>query len=92
LFEFYDAPISVKERIGVFLREDILNNEEFIKADIDDLQRLAARVNALIGLNYLNVATSEEQELYNKAIEQGIIRYNNIHSFSGSFVPLPELK
>jgi len=64
-FKFYNAPRRVKEKIGVFLRNDMLNKEEFIKAD--DRQRLGARVNALIGLNYLGVATPEERELYNKA-------------------------
>ena len=88
LFKFYDAPIEVKEKIGGFLRKSFLNNEEFINSE--ERLKLKARVNALIGLNYLGVATPAEQELYNKAIEQGIIRYNSTHSFSGSPLPLPE--
>ena len=90
LFDYYYAPIEVKEKIGEFLRNDMLYNEEFIKADIDDIRKLGARVDALIGLNYLGVATPEEQELYNKAIEEGIIRYNSTHSFFGRALPLPE--
>ena len=86
-FDFYEAPDSVKERIGVFLRNDILNNEEFINAE--DTLRLGTRTNALIGLNYLGVSTSEEQELFKEAIEQGIIRYNSTHSFFGRALPLP---
>ena len=86
-FDFYEAPDSVKERIGVFLRNDILNNEEFINAE--DTLRLGTRTNALIGLNYLGVSTSEEQELFKEAIEQGIIRYNSTHSFFGYPLPLP---
>ena len=88
LLRFYEAPEDVRERIGLFLREGVLNNEEFIKAD--DRQRLGARVNALIGLNSFGIATSKEQELFNKAIEEGIIRYKNPHSFSRRALPLPE--
>ena len=87
-FKFYDAPIEVKEKIGDFLRNDILNNEDFIGSQERFI--LKGRVNALIGLNYLGVATPEEQELYNKAIEQGVINYNSTHSFSGKPLPLPE--
>ena len=90
LFQFYDAPIEVKEKIGVFLRNDILNNPEFINTN--NRWKLGARVNALISLNYLGVATSEEQELYKKAIEQGIIGIykDNPHAFSRSELPLPK--
>ena len=88
LFKFYDAPDDVKEKIGVFLRDNILNNEEFINTE--DGFQLKARVDALIGLNYLGVSTPEERELYAKAIEQGIIEYHNEHSFFGNPVPLPE--
>ena len=45
-------------------------------------------MDALIGLNYLGVSTPEEQELYNKAVEQGIIEYHSEHSFFGHPVPL----
>ena len=89
LFKFYEAPDSVKEKIGVFLRGDILNNEEFINTE--NGFKLKARVDALIGLNYLGVSIPEEQELYNKAVKQGIIRTHkdNPHSFFGRPVPLP---
>ena len=86
-FDFYEAPDNVKERIGVFLRNDILNNEEFINAE--DTLRLGTRTNALIGLNYLGVSTPEEQELFNEAVRQGIIDYHNQHSFFGYPLPLP---
>ena len=88
LLGFYEAPADVKEKIGVFLREDILNNEKYLKTD--DRKRLRARTNALIGLHSFGLATPEEQELFNKAIEQGIIRYRNPHSFSGRALPLPK--
>ena len=88
LLGFYDAPVEVKEKIGVFLRNSILNNEEFI--EVDDRQRLTARVNALIGLNSFGLATPEERGLFNKAIEQGIVRYRNPHNFTGYPLPLPE--
>ncbi len=88
LFKFYNAPIEVKEQIGTFLRENILNNEEFINSR--ERLILKARVNALIGLNYLGVATPAEQDLYDKAIEQGIIEHHSTHSFSGHPAPLPE--
>ena len=88
LFKFYDAPIEVKEKIGDFLRNDILTNPEFINTD--NRWKLQARADALIGLNYLGVATPEEHELYNKAIEQKIINYNSTHSFSSKPLPLPE--
>ena len=88
LLGFYDAPAEVKEKIGDFLRDDILNNEEYIQAD--DRKRLKARTNALIGLYSFGLATPEEEELFNKAIERGIIRYRNPHAFSGKSRPLPE--
>ena len=88
LLGFYEAPAEVKEKIGVFLREDILNNEEYIKAD--DRQRLITRANALIGLYSFGLATPEERELFNKAIEQEVIRYRNPHAFTGRPLPLPE--
>ena len=92
LLGFYDAPVEVKEKIGVFLRNSILNNEEFNEEfiEVDDRQRLTARVNALIGLNSFGLATPEERGLFNKAIEQGIVRYLNPHNFTGYPLPLPE--
>ena len=89
LYKFYDAPVEVKEKIAVFLRNDILYNEKFINTDVGRLLR--ARVDALINLNYLNVATAEEQKLYKESIEQGIIRYNSTHSFSARNLPLPDV-
>ncbi len=56
----------------------------------DDTTLLGVRVDALIGLNSFGIATPEEQELFNKAVEQGIIRYRNPHTFSGRPRPLPE--
>ena len=88
LLGFYEAPAEVKEKIGVFLREDILNNELYINTD--DTTLLGVRVDALIGLNSFGLATPEERELFNKAIEQGIIRYRNPHAFFGRQLPLPE--
>ena len=86
---FYGAPRKVKERIGAFLRNDILNNEDFINTE--DRHKLGARVYGLIGLNSFGISTEEEKELFNKAIEQGIIKYYSPHSFFGSpTIPLPE--
>ena len=88
LLGFYDAPMEVKEKIGDFLRNDILNNEEYIKTD--DRKRLQARTNALIGLHSFGLATLEEEKLFNEAIKQGIIKYRNPHAFSGHPLPLPK--
>ena len=88
LLGFYDAPAEVKEKMGDFLRNDILNNKEYINTN--DTTLLGARVDALIGLNSFGLATPEEQELFNKAIERGIIRYHNPHTFFGRPVPLPK--
>ena len=88
LLGFYEAPDSVRARIVSFLRNDIFYNNAYIYTD--DRTRLGTRVNALIGLNSFDVATPEEQDLFNKAIGQGIIEYNNPHNFFGRPLPLPE--
>ena len=88
LLGFYEAPDSVKERIGFFLRNDILNNEDYINTD--NRKKLGARAYSLIGLNSFGIATPEERALFNKAIEQGIIKYRSPHNFSGSVLPLPK--
>ena len=71
LWGFYEAPDEVKKGIGVFLRDDILNNEEFIRAD--DRESIRARADALLGLNYMGVLNERERELFEKAVEQGVI-------------------
>ena len=68
LREFHVAPIEVKEKIAVFLREDILNNEDPIGEYL--FIKPAARIDSLEVLSFLGVATAEEEELYNQAKEQ----------------------
>ena len=57
---------------------------------------LDARVNALIGLHALGVATDEEEKLYSEAEEEGIIRHYNTNSYSSlpylSLMSLTKLK
>ena len=72
LWEFDDAPDEVKAKIGIFLRKDILNNEDFINTE--DRKRLGARVEALVGLKYLGILNPEEEKMFNEAIKAGIIR------------------
>ena len=89
LLGFYEAPESVQDRIISFLRNDIFYSKQYIQTE--DRTRLGARVLALIGLNSFDVATPEEQNLFNKSIEQGIIKYRNPHNFFGRSRPLPEI-
>ena len=70
-FNFDEAPENVKEKIGLFLRNDILNNEEFINTE--DTYRLNTRVDALIGLKYLNLLNEEEKQVFDEAIQIGVI-------------------
>ena len=88
LLGFYKAPNTVKEQIISFLRDDIFYNSDYINTD--DRKRLGARVDALIGFNSFGMATAKEEELFNKAIEQGIIKYYNPYTFFGRSLPLPE--
>ena len=89
VFQFKEAPEEVRTRMIDFYRNDIFNNEK-IKAAQDEVS-LRARVNALIGLNYMNALNEEERRIFNKAIEQGIISNpnKNPNSFFGFSRPLP---
>jgi len=71
LFKFRKAPEEVRMRMIDFYRNDIWNNEEF-KAS-KERTHLKARVNALIGLNYMNALNEEERRFFNRALEKGII-------------------
>ena len=87
VFQFREAPEEVRLRMIDFYRNDIFNNEK-IKASQDRVS-LKSRVNALIGLNYMNALNEEEKRIFNWALEQGIIRNPNKNSFFGSARPLP---
>ena len=67
LRNFYEAPMEIKKMIALFLRNDILNNEELMR---EYLFSLDARIDALEILHSLGLATTEETELYNVAKEQ----------------------
>ena len=91
LRKFYEAPPEVKQKIAIFLRNDIFYNKIF--TNTDDKNKFRARVNALIGLHALGVATVEEEKLYNQAVEQGIITPNvtRVNSYAARSVPLPDV-
>ena len=86
LHRFRPAPQEVRDMIAKFYRNDILNNEEFIKTE--ERRKLGARVDALIGLKYFGVINEEEQELFNKALEQGVIEAIGGASFFGYSRPI----
>ena len=89
LFNFTEAPEEVRERMIDFYRNDIWNNEEF-KAS-KEKPHLRARVNALIGLNFMNALNEEERKFFNRALEEGIIINpgKGPNSFFGFARPLP---
>ena len=90
LRKFYEAPMEVKEKATVFLRNDVLYNEKFINTNDEYL--LNARVNALIGLHALGVATVEEENLYDQAVEKRIIApRDRVNSYASRSVPLPDV-
>ena len=45
----------------------------------------------LMGLNYLNVVTDKEQEIYKEFIEEGIIEYHNTNYFSDHALSIPDV-
>ena len=75
LRKFSKAPMEVKEKIALFLRNDILNNEELMR---EYLFSLAARIDSLEILHFLGLATTEEIELYNIAKEQRHQRHQEL--------------
>ena len=89
LFNFRKAPEEVRERMIDFYRNDIWNNEEFKVSK--EKTHLKARVNALIGLNFMNALNEEERKFFNRALEEGIIiRSNkNPNAIFGFARPLP---
>ena len=87
LHDFQSTLPEVKVKIANFYRNDFLNNLAFKNSD--DAYVLGARVDALIGLKYLDQLNKQEQELFNKALEQGVIRRSGTDSFIGSIRPLP---
>ena len=81
LNDFRAAPKEITDKIAEFYRKEIINNEGFINTD--NRRKLGARVNALIGLKYFDVINEEEQELFNRALEQGVITAPSPNSFFG---------
>ena len=81
LNDFRAAPKEITDKIAEFYRKEIINNEGFINTD--NRRKLGARVNALIGLKYFGVINEEEQELFNRALEQGVITISSPNSFFG---------
>ena len=72
--------------ISDFYKNDIINNPEFINTE--ESSKLRARVDALIGLKYLGVLDEDENraelELFERALEEGIIEQIDQNSFSRS--------
>ena len=85
LNDFRYAPIELREEIAAFYRREFIHNEEFINTD--DSWSLGARVNALIGLKYFGLINEEELELFNRAIEQGVIEPRK-NSYLGHHDPI----
>ena len=82
LHNFQTAPLGVKTEIGEFYRNEFLNNPDFINTN--DLNKQGARVDALIGLKYLGLLEEgSEVELFDRAVEEGVIRSLGENSFSG---------
>ena len=90
LQDFEKAPLEVRERIAEFYREEFLYKREFI--DTDERTKLGARVRALIGLKYFGLLTEEEQELFDKAVSEGVIRPSRRgrNRFNSDPLPLPQ--
>ena len=83
---FRDAPQETVDEIVKFYRENFIYNEDFINAK--DISRLGARVDALIGLKYFDALNKEEENLFKKAIEQGVIRPARENSYFGFGEPI----
>ena len=75
-------------------------NKETLKKHIDFRNQefnhpwdaVPARVNALIGLHALGVATNEEEKLYNQAVEKRIIAPRaRVNSYASRGEPLPDV-
>ena len=86
------VPAGVKVMVSDFYKNDIINHPDFI--DTEESSKLRARVYALIGLKYLGVLDEEgnraERELFERALETGIIEKideNSFFSFSRRLLP-----
>ena len=66
---FVDAPHSVKKKVVIFLRGDIL---EGLQNNEDRMSR-RARIKALISLKYFEALTDTEELVFNKALREGVI-------------------
>ena len=89
LHDFQTVPSETKAEIGAFYRDEFLNHPDFINTG--NPARWGARTNALIGLKYLGLLEGDEVDLFNKALEEGVIQSVGENSFSRSIAPLPTL-
>ena len=87
LHNFQAVPSDTRAEMGEFYRNEFLNNPAFINTN--DLYKQGARTNALIGLKYLGLLEGSEVELFNRAVEEGMIKSLGENSFSASLKPLP---
>ena len=87
LHDFKILPLEVKKELAEFYRTEFLYNERFINPSIYEK---SARVNALIGLKYLlGLLNASEQELFERALSEGIIKNPAEGIFTGSRRLLP---
>jgi len=89
LHDFKTLPLEMKIKIAEFYRDEFLHNPDFIGTH--DPYSQGARTNALIGLALLNFLKGQEVELFNRAIEEGVIKKVGEGSFLASTKPLPTL-
>ena len=83
---FRYAPQETIDKITEFYRKEFIHNEDYINTN--DWYKLRARANALIGLKYFDVLNEEEENLFKKAIEQGVIRPAGKDSYFGYSEPI----
>ena len=86
LLDFQIVSSDTKTKMGAFYRDEFLNNPDFNNPYFQ-----GARVNALIGLKYLDLLEGSEVELFDKAVEEGVIKSLGENSFSSTTKPLPIL-
>ena len=81
LQRFADAPEEIRLKVIDFYRNDIWNNKSLNISEEDRFQ-------ALKGLKYFGALNAEEEEVFNKALEEGIFE-NPLGGdvFSGPFLP-----
>ena len=83
IHKFKSAPESTKAKVEDFLRE--VWNDESLKAATDHRRAQKIPLKALIGLKEFGALNEEEEEAFNSAFDQGIIRDTG----SNFYVDLP---